>query len=37
MTGVVMFCSFAFSGAMPLLGYVIIPISFPELDTNILF
>jgi hypothetical protein len=22
---------------MPLLGYVIIPISFPELDTNILF
>jgi DNA damage-binding protein 1 len=35
--GVVMFCSFAFFGTMPLLGYVIIPISFPELDTTILF
>lgn len=35
--GVVMFCSFAFFGAMPLLGYVIIPVSFPELDTSVLF
>jgi VIT1/CCC1 family predicted Fe2+/Mn2+ transporter len=35
--GVVMFCSFAFFGAMPLLGYVIIPISFPDLDSSVLF
>mmetsp|Transcript_3984 Transcript_3984/g.6274 ORF Transcript_3984/g.6274 Transcript_3984/m.6274 type:complete len:309 (-) Transcript_3984:179-1105(-) len=35
--GAVMFCSFAFFGAMPLLGYVVIPISFPDLDTNFLF
>ncbi|KAG7364283.1 mevalonate kinase [Nitzschia inconspicua] len=35
--GFVMFCSFAFFGAMPLLGYVIIPISFPHLDPSVLF
>jgi VIT1/CCC1 family predicted Fe2+/Mn2+ transporter len=35
--GVVMFCSFAFFGALPLLGYVIIPLLFPELGPNILF
>ena len=28
--GVVMFCSFAFFGAMPLLGYAIFPASFPH-------
>jgi len=35
--GVVMFCSFAFFGAMPLLGYVLIPLSFPDLDESFLF
>lgn len=35
--GVIMFCSFAFFGAMPLLGYVIIPWSFPALGPDILF
>ena len=35
--GVIMFLSFATFGAMPLLGYVIIPISFPELGSEILF
>jgi len=35
--GVVMFCSFAFFGAMPLLGYVIIPAVFPNLATDVLF
>ena len=35
--GVVMFLSFASFGAMPLLGYVIIPISFPELGNDSLF
>jgi hypothetical protein len=32
-----MFLSFATFGAMPLLGYVIIPISFPELESDVLF
>jgi len=35
--GVVMFCSFAGFGAMPLLGYVIIPGTFPDLDEQFLF
>lgn len=35
--GVIMFCSFAFFGAMPLLGYVLIPLSFPDLDESFLF
>jgi VIT1/CCC1 family predicted Fe2+/Mn2+ transporter len=35
--GVVMFCSFAFFGALPLLGYVIIPTSFPNLGQESLF
>jgi vacuolar iron transporter family protein len=35
--GFVMFCSFAFFGALPLLGYVIIPICFPNLDSSMLF
>jgi len=35
--GVVMFLSFATFGAMPLLGYVIIPASFPELGDETLF
>lgn len=35
--GVVMFLSFATFGAMPLLGYVIIPASFPELGNDTLF
>jgi len=35
--GVVMFLSFATFGAMPLLGYVIIPASFPELGNDALF
>ncbi len=36
-TGFVMFCSFAFFGALPLLGYVIIPATFPDLDPTVLF
>jgi vacuolar iron transporter family protein len=32
-----MFCSFAAFGAMPLLGYVLIPLSFPDLDESYLF
>lgn len=32
-----MFLSFAAFGAMPLLGYVVIPASFPDLDEGILF
>ncbi|MGK3743899.1 MAG: hypothetical protein ACI90V_010758 [Bacillariaceae sp.] len=32
-----MFCSFAFFGAMPLLGYVIIPLLFPDLEPIYLF
>lgn len=35
--GIVMFTSFATFGAMPLLGYVIIPAAFPDLDTDSLF
>lgn len=35
--GIVMFCSFAFFGALPLLGYVIIPSSFPNLGEESLF
>ncbi|CAJ1961113.1 unnamed protein product [Cylindrotheca closterium] len=35
--GVVMFLSFASFGAMPLLGYVIIPASFPQLGNDTLF
>ncbi len=35
--GIVMFCSFAAFGAFPLLGYVIIPTSFPDLSTETLF
>lgn len=35
--GLVMFCSFAILGSMPLLGYVIIPISFPYLGEESLF
>lgn len=35
--GLVMFCSFAFFGALPLIGYVIIPILFPKLHTDALF
>ena len=35
--GIVMFCSFAFFGALPLLGYVIIPSAFPQLGEEVLF
>lgn len=35
--GVIMFLSFASFGAMPLLGYVIIPISLPDLGEDTLF
>ena len=35
--GCVMFASFAFFGALPLLGYVVIPILFPELSSDFLF
>jgi len=35
--GVVMFCSFAIFGSLPLLGYVIIPITFPSMDSYDLF
>jgi len=35
--GVVMFCSFAIFGSCPLLGYVIIPIAFPNHEPIILF
>mmetsp|Transcript_29378 Transcript_29378/g.41612 ORF Transcript_29378/g.41612 Transcript_29378/m.41612 type:complete len:262 (-) Transcript_29378:565-1350(-) len=36
--GIIMFCSFAIFGSLPLLGYVIIPASFPEsATTNDLF
>merc|ERR1712216_80188 len=35
--GFVMFFSFAFFGSMPLLGYVIIPLLFPELEAHYLF
>lgn len=35
--GIIMFCSFAAFGAFPLLGYVIIPASFPDLGKETLF
>lgn len=35
--GLVMFTAFAFFGALPLLGYVIIPLIFPDLSTDYLF
>jgi VIT1/CCC1 family predicted Fe2+/Mn2+ transporter len=35
--GVVMFSAFAIFGAMPLLGYVIIPSAFPESSEEVLF
>lgn len=35
--GVIMFFAFAGFGALPLLGYVIIPASFPDLDEDKLF
>jgi len=35
--GFVMFCSFAIFGSFPLLGYVIIPVSFPDLGEEVLF
>ena len=35
--GVVMFCSFATFGSLPLLGYVIIPELFPTLGEDVLF
>ncbi|KAL7547454.1 hypothetical protein ACHAWF_011739 [Thalassiosira exigua] len=35
--GVVMFCSFASFGSLPLLGYVVIPALFPQLGEEVLF
>ena len=35
--GVVMFSSFAFFGTLPLLGYVIIPMSFSNCEPDFLF
>jgi vacuolar iron transporter family protein len=35
--GVVMFAAFAFFGALPLLGYVVIPMLFPHLGAEYLF
>merc|ERR1712137_1009491 len=35
--GFIMFCSFAFFGAMPLLGYTLIPWLFPDLEQEALF
>lgn len=35
--GVIMFCSFAVFGSLPLLGYVIIPIAFPGMEPGALF
>jgi DNA damage-binding protein 1 len=35
--GFVMFCSFAFFGAAPLLGYTVIPWLFPDFDSSALF
>ena len=35
--GVVMFCSFASFGSFPLLGYAIIPVTFPHLGEEVLF
>ena len=35
--GVVMFCAFASFGALPILGYVIIPALFPNVGSDVLF
>jgi VIT1/CCC1 family predicted Fe2+/Mn2+ transporter len=35
--GVVMFCSFAVFGSLPLVGYVIFPTAFPDMGTDALF
>jgi VIT1/CCC1 family predicted Fe2+/Mn2+ transporter len=35
--GVIMFASFAFFGALPLLGYVVMPTLFPSLGEEVLF
>jgi VIT1/CCC1 family predicted Fe2+/Mn2+ transporter len=35
--GVVMFCSFASFGALPILGYIIIPGLFPDVGEDVLF
>jgi len=35
--GFVMFCAFALFGSLPLLGYILIPWTFPGLDQEILF
>lgn len=35
--GIIMFLSFACFGSFPLLGYVLIPLSFPDLDSTQLF
>lgn len=35
--GVVMFCSFASFGSLPLLGYVLIPLLFPAMGEEVLF
>lgn len=37
LVGVVMFCSFASFGALPILGYVIIPGLFPSVGEDVLF
>ncbi len=37
MEGVIMFCSFAIFGAFPLIGYVVIPATMPELGSDALF
>ena len=36
-TGVIMFCSFAFFGALPLVGYVVFPSAFPNMSEDQLF
>ena len=36
-TGVIMFCSFAFFGALPLVGYVVFPSAFPYMSEDQLF
>lgn len=35
--GVIMFCSFAFFGSLPLLGYVLIPLTDPDMTSDGLF
>lgn len=35
--GVIMFCSFAFFGALPLVGYVVFPAAFPHMSEDQLF